>query len=111
MAVLLKFGSIIVVGRRKQIRVVEGIKEVGPERKRVIFQLPEMDREIALDGRIKVNLPRSVQRIAGYIAGHARRYDEMKRARWLGGAYGPAPNEFKTQLKFVIGARGNGAPI
>ena len=46
------------VGRREQIWMVEGIEQIGPEFQHLIFKLPEVDRKIALNGRVEVNLPR-----------------------------------------------------
>src|ERR1700680_184108 len=63
--------------------MVQGIKQFRPERKRLIFKLPQVDREIALNGCIEVNLPRSKHRIATYISRSSIRPYEMECANWL----------------------------
>ena len=63
--------------------MVEGIKQFRPERKRLIFELPQVDREIALNGCIEVNLSRSKHRIAADISRSSIRPHKMECADWL----------------------------
>ncbi len=67
-------GSVVKIGvcqcirRRKQVGMVERVEHLHSEGELLAFQLPEMNGEIALDGGIKVNLPRPVDGIASDIA-------------------------------------------
>src|SRR5580692_5928128 len=62
--------------------MIEGIEQICSEGQRLILNFPEMDREIALDGGVEVDLPWSELRIADEIPRNVRRHNEMKRAHW-----------------------------
>ena len=58
--------------------MVEGIEQIGPEFQHLIFKLPEMDREIALNTCVEVDLPRPKERIAPDIPRNSIRHHEME---------------------------------
>ena len=66
--------------------MIECIKEFRSELQHLIFQLPEMDGEVALNAGVKINLSRSILGVALHIARHRIRHHEMECIDRLGTA-------------------------
>lgn len=74
-----------IISRREKIWVVECIEHFRPEGEHLVFELPQVDREIALDGCVEIDLSRSEDRIAADISRSPIRPHEMECAdglRW-----------------------------
>ena len=91
-----------IVCGREQVRMVERVKQIHTELKHLIVELPEMDREIALDGRVEVDLSRPEERIAAEISRHRVGNDEVECAGRLRGALRSPSKPGKNAVVFII---------